>query len=480
TRYVVSYRLENVAFNPDPQTQTEDEFYWDLLGGAMAQSINRATASVTVPPELADQLDGRSRCFVGEYGATTSCDLARSVTAEGTRFDLGPLEAQPDTAWSLVLGFNEGTFVRPHFPEETPLGRFGWIGFVGAGVAGAVVMFLVRRRWRDAPGRGTVIAQYSPDPAVSPRLAAEIISVSDSTVLTAEILALATGGFIRIIQPEGKKKLWLELIQPSVPGDGASERSLDRTLGALFPTREPGTINKMKSSAQKQAKRLEALDESANAVSAGYRALPVNRGPRRWILILTGLLAACGAAVGVYAVITQAFTPQLLLGGLFLGAVIVLGLILQSPPRLLTRQGAEAKEHLEGLKLFINLAEKDRIRVLQSVDGVQRVEVTDGAQMLRVTEKLLPWAALFGQEKSWAAELAVRYEQVGQPGWYVSDGAFNAVVLSSMLSTMSRQSAVTLAAASSGSGGGVSGGSGFSGGGGFAGGGGGGGFSGGR
>ncbi|MGO2658516.1 DUF2207 family protein [Mycetocola reblochoni] len=481
TRYVISYRMENVAFNPDPSTQTEDEFYWDILGGATPQRIDRASGTVTVPSALAPGLDGRSTCFIGAYGDDSRCDVDRSESGGATVFSVAATDLAPDTAWSIVLGFNEGTFTRPHFPEETTLGRFGWIGLLGASALALVVGLFARARWKDEDGRGVVVAQYVPDPEVSPRLAAEIVTVPAQRVLTAEILALAVSGVIRIVQsPTKKKSMHLELLQTHVEGDTEAARSLDRTLGALFPARTPGNVNTMSSSDQKQGTRLSELSETSAATRLGLRAKPADRRPRHVILALAALLAVGGVAALVVAVVLGAVTPTFLLAGVGLAAVLIVLLVLQLPPARLTRAGAEKKEYLEGLEEFIELAEKDRIAYLQSVSGVDRVDVGDDAQMLRVTERLLPWAALFGQEKSWMAELAVRYDSVGQPGWFQgSDGTVNAVLLATMVSRLSSQSSSSLAAASSGSGGGVSGGSGF-GGGGFAGGGGGGGFSGGR
>jgi uncharacterized membrane protein YgcG len=126
--------------------------------------------------------------------------------------------------------------------------------------------------------------------------------------------------------------------------------------------------------------------------------------------------------------------------------------------------------------------------MLQSPEGAERVkalgfDVSDGAQVVKLYEKLLPFAVLWGIEREWAKELAVYYEQQsGSPDWYISTGTFNSALFAQSLGGLG--SAVTTSSVpqatssrwSGSSGGSFSGGSfggGFSGGGGGGGGGGG-------
>jgi uncharacterized membrane protein len=91
---------------------------------------------------------------------------------------------------------------------------------------------------------------------------------------------------------------------------------------------------------------------------------------------------------------------------------------------------------------------------------------------LRLYERLLPYAILFGEEKKWSAELGKYYEKVGmQPDWYSGQSMFNAAVFSAAMSGISRSMNTYAGGTSSSTGG--SGGGGFSGGGGGGGGGGG-------
>jgi uncharacterized membrane protein YgcG len=109
---------------------------------------------------------------------------------------------------------------------------------------------------------------------------------------------------------------------------------------------------------------------------------------------------------------------------------------------------------------------------------------TDTVELVKLYEKLLPYAVLWGVEREWAAELAVYYEQeAAQPGWFVSQNTFSALHFASALNGMvgsvrTTQTPPPSTNSWSGSGGGSFSGGSF--GGGFSGGGGGGGGGGGR
>lgn len=128
---------------------------------------------------------------------------------------------------------------------------------------------------------------------------------------------------------------------------------------------------------------------------------------------------------------------------------------------------------MDGLKLYIEMAEADRMKMLQSVKGAD----TSAEGIVKLYEKLLPYAAVFGLEESWMNEMReyCELEEIEQPD-YLMQG----LVISDMMRAVNTASSyATTATTMSSSGGGSS--SGFSGGGGdgfSGGGGGGGGFSG--
>jgi uncharacterized membrane protein YgcG len=164
----------------------------------------------------------------------------------------------------------------------------------------------------------------------------------------------------------------------------------------------------------------------------------------------------------------------ILLSPMLLPAVVV-AYIMSWTINPLTDKGVELVRYLKGLKMYIQVAEQDRLRMLQSPDGAPKVGInpTDPAQLVKLYERVLPYAILFGQEKEWNNQLGKYYETLQtQPDWYVGSPGVTAFSAASFSSAISSFSSSTYSATSSSTSGGSTGG-GFSGGGGGGGGGGG-------
>ena len=138
-----------------------------------------------------------------------------------------------------------------------------------------------------------------------------------------------------------------------------------------------------------------------------------------------------------------------------------------------TKEGLKAARYMDGLKLYIEMAEAERIKFLQSVETAD----VSAEGIVKLYEQLLPYAAVFGLEESWMNEMKkyCEVEDVAEPN-YLMQG----IIISDLMRGLHTASAIaTTSTVMSSSGGGSS--SGFSGGGGggfSGGGGGGGGFSG--
>lgn len=70
-------------------------------------------------------------------------------------------------------------------------------------------------------------------------------------------------------------------------------------------------------------------------------------------------------------------------------------------------------DHLWGIHDYIELAEQDRLRVLQSPSGAEeRTDPLTQLEVLRLNEKLLPYAVLFNLEKEWMRQLDLQYRSL--------------------------------------------------------------------
>lgn len=465
--YVITYTLENVTWLfPD----TGLEFYWDVNGVEWAQPIASVTARLHLSDELAAQLSGRMACYQGYQNATDACasitrdaDAGAGAVITASAADIGPYQTL-----TMAVGFAPDTFTL--FDSNylaSPLGWLQAVAGVGALGAGALAVRSRRRALADEPGRATIIAEYTP-PAAIDALESAVLLGRPAKGIPAEVLEQAVAGSIRIIEGPrswtGKAKLIAELVDPArADGDG---RML---LAGLFPTGQPGEQytfgsqdTRFSSAAQKI---LSAADKELTA--RGMRK-KVRTGTRLWPLLLGGAALAVAFFLGVTAIDrgVQPLVPILVMVGSGLLLLLAIGLVSRRP---LTALGAETRDHLRGLEEFIAWAEADRIRMLQSPGGAERVpvDIGDPRQKLALYEKLLPYAVVFGQEREWSRELAVLYTAVGAAGpyWYYGTGSFDASSFAAGVGSLS-SAASSSSSSSGGSGGGGSAGGGGGGGGG--------------
>src|SRR5690606_34170917 len=119
-------------------------------------------------------------------------------------------------------------------------------------------------------------------------------------------------------------------------------------------------------------------------------------------------------------------------------AIVIVAFVLSAAfawrPPITTETGAEHRDYLFGIRDYLLLAEADRMRMLQSASGAERIRLDDEVQIVKLYEKLLPFAVLFGIEREWARELAVHFEASGQqPDWFVSADTFSVAVFTHAL-----------------------------------------------
>lgn len=476
--YVISYRQQNVTFVPDDVAI--DEFFWDVNGTGWRQPFGSVRAELQLSGDLVGALTGDSACYRGPAGSTQPCDSLDfeppQVVAEAAV--LGPFENL-----SLAVAFQPGTFE----PRDESFSA-SWAAISGAVTAAIAILAMLAAivlrvvRWRDHPGRGTIIAQYEPPEGISAMEAADLAGHPGKGV-TATILERAVAGELRVVET-GRKRYAVDFV-----GGELGDRDAQAVVLALYRGNPyPGARRELKTTDTTVSRKLLALRQSVRkrVVSSGHR-----RSPDLGLRLLLGGVAAVAA---IFSVVFGFFAIGDQRGGIWPFVVIVVAGIaalvtakLVAGVRPLTEEGRSARDHLEGLRLYIRLAEADRLRVLQSPSGALRVGAAgtsdaaagavdpaaiDPVAVLKLNERLLPYAVLFGLEREWSEELAALYaREGGSPDWYSGRGGFNpgafAVGVSSFSSVSSTSwSGSSSSSSSSGSGGGGSSGGGGGGGGG--------------
>jgi uncharacterized membrane protein YgcG len=490
--YVISYTAENVTRHFE--NTGDDEFYWDVNGLQWDNDFPEVSVDVTLADGLADQLQSTD-CYAGPDGSSDPCDAITtnddgSVSASQT--DVGAYQGL-----TIALGFPTGTFAPANFSIFDYLPISAIVGFLA--IAAAFVTSLVLRftQLRDAPGTGIIVAQYEPPAGVDPFLAANIVK-QPKRGMAAAIVDLAVKKKLRIIERPstgffGGETFGVQELDST--GVDAAEQGVMNALftpfgGSFFSLRSPGLITLgrgvqpeatttgdvkwLQKNDQILGRQVVAMtkDAAARAQSTGLR----RKGGGRAAVII-GLLTALSFVAFLWGG-TTGQTETAIAVGVVGGNIVIwvgIGLIgIVAGRKPLTKEGSLLKENLLGLKEFIRVAEADRLQMLQSVSGAERVTTTDGQAILKIYEKLLPYAVLFGLEKEWAGTLGKYYDQ-NPPDWY--DGGnistFNAIAFSSAIGSMSSSVSSSYSGSSSSSSSGGSGGGGSSGGGGGGGGGGG-------
>ncbi|GAB3617899.1 DUF2207 domain-containing protein [Okibacterium endophyticum] len=471
--YVVTYTQRDVVRSFDDTDAAE--FYWNAPGTGWAQPFDGAQMSVVVPNELSDSLTGQNTCYLGSQGSDRQCEISESDSGDAHVLRSPDTVLAAHETFTMAIAFEPGTFTEPEIPSTWPI--FTWVPLVVvAGLVATLVtgMVLRHRHTRDARGRGIVVAQYAAPKDLDLFVAGDLIG-RVNLAMPASLISLAVRRHLRIIDGSatGSDGYRLQLLNPD--GLSAGDRQVvDELFGAGAA---PGTLRDItaKDTALTKVVVEWFTQAPARSVAAGYRV--TRRVPKAWITVAIAIaLVLCAVGLLVASAVlygTNAFT----IGGMIAGIVLAIGtFIAVSPRKALTPAGAETREHLLGLRDYLRLAEKDRIEMLQSPTGAERVNVGDDLEMVTFYEKLLPYAVLWGVEKEWAQELGDYYDRShSSPDWYHSDRGFSSVVFASSLAGLSASGGSTPWSGSA-----VSSASGGSGGGGFAGGGGGGGGGGGR
>jgi uncharacterized membrane protein YgcG len=477
TTYVIEYTQHDVTRHFE-DTDT-DEFYWDVNGTDWGQPFGSVSATVHLGDGLAGALTGDAACYRGELGSNTTCPIA----IEGDTITLDESEVGSYQNVTFAIGFEPGTFTPGQTIEEHPIVRI--LPWVLLGVLAIIVVAIVilrRTRWAHAPGRGIVVAQYEAPEAIGVMPAAAFLGTPNRG-LPAQFVEFAVQGIARLIENPAEresKRYSLQLLAQN----RAVDRDDERAMRKLFGKNAPNETLVLDKNNRKLGDRIASLVREAAGVPK-QRGL-VSQGKSGITKLLRWPAFACFVAAWFIVfwaanagVANGLLTLQLVVT--IVGSLIVIGF--GGVPERRTALGSEVLEHLQGLREYLTIAEADRIRVLQSPQGAQRsrVDPDDPAAVVRLYEKLLPWAIVWGIEKEWSDVLGEQYAQTQveptrnlefSSGFHGLSGFATSVGTTSFAQTVTTSSY-------SGSGGGSSFSSGSSGGG-FSGGGGGGGGGGGR
>ncbi|HEV2651927.1 MAG TPA: DUF2207 domain-containing protein [Rhizomicrobium sp.] len=505
-----------------------DELYWNVTGNGWGFQIDQAAVTIRLPAKA--KITQHS-VYTGAAGSTDQNATSQEIAPNVIHF-VTTRALQPNEGLTVAVGFNKGVIAPPSAAELQREFIRDNAGVIVAllGVFALAIFYLVTwwQHGRD-PKRGTIIPLYNAPAGLSPEAVRYIHRMAyDRKAFAAALINMAVKGYLKISEAHGVYTLARTGKSETECGLAPGEIGM---ATALFTGDLKSSIELRQTNHSAVQSAISALQRSLKTECDKHYFI-TNGG---WfaggvaILLLTGLAAALlsedgGGAVLVFlwlalwsvgtsfllhqawdkwatvfvgpgsrfmnflsaivvTVIAIPFSIGLLVGlfgfgtavsawaafALCIGGVLVyiFHQLLKAPTVL----GAQTLDQIDGFKMYLETAEKDRLEMLNPP-----------AVTPAVFEKFLPYAIALDCENRWSKKFEQQASAAGftqdqnygyTPTWYSGNSFANlgtAGFISSIGSSVASAaaSASTAPGSSSGSGGG-----GFSGGGGGGGGGGG-------
>ncbi len=436
-----------------------DELYFNAIGGGWAFPIHAASVEVSLPePVPTDRMSVEG--YTGYQGAKGT-DYVAQVTGPGKARWLATRPLQPGENFTIVLTFPKGLIAEP-----TGAQRAAWLlkdnrGVLVALIALALLVLYCVRTWQRVgrdPHRGIIIARYEPPEGHTPASLRHVQDMGyDIRCFTSEVLALAVRGFVRVVREDRLLKDQWSLERVAQPGAADLPSSQAKLLNAIFKDGKESVELKKSNATRLQAAKhahMSALDKANHPRYFKRNAGAVGKG---FLIALIGAVAAFLVAGG------SGIAAIVVLTVLMVIVLIAFGFLVQAP----TEEGRKLMDEIEGLKLYLSVAERDELARLQGPDAPPALDAER-------YERLLPFAVALEVEDAWtdkfsaAVGAAAAAEVTRNIAWYRGGignlNSFSQSLGSALTSQIASSS--TPPGSSSGSGGGGSAGGGGGGGGG--------------
>ena len=420
--YTLEYEYEKVV------TEFGDyqELYWDTNGTGWPQSFKSLTARLHFDDDLYDKYTGNSWCYTGKYGYNdTNCQIHELYDGvEFTTKNLGPYENL-----TFDVEIKPGTFVVPE-PEVSYTTIIATV-VVGIICTGILIFAIYKyqktsRKIREYKGIFTT-PQYQPSKDYGLAEMTEVYLGNKHDVKVGLLLQMIVDKKVELHKKgdEGidTKSRWSLLVKDTnVEPEGRIALEL---LNGGNPVKNEDVIElKSRTATHKLMSLGEDFDngilakiKQADLVEKDYKignAGPLNSIGTVFLSLFWGIFIV-GMVILVFGnffigLVTDYGKVLIWKEGAavtisIMAAITIAALAWMSARKTaigsITTKGMEASKYMEGLKLYIKMAEADRMKMLQSVEGVD----TSPDGIVKLYEKLLPYAAVFGLEESWMDEM---------------------------------------------------------------------------
>ena len=449
--FLIKYRIErHIGF-----FENHDELYWNVTGKDFTFPVLEASCRVALPGKSFGEGFNTIEWYVGQYGSKGNDSRARQDS--GTVFTVGPL--QPGEVFTVVYTWPKGLVTPPPPPaRDNEKAQGGIAAATFALISGW--FWYAWKKWGKDPDKKTVIPLfYAPDGA-SPAFLRYVRDMRlDQTGFTAAIIGLAVKGAIKIVEVEGRDTFFGKGKGHFVLHEKETEpEKLQPEEEALMMQLFPGSIDRvalvqdnggtisgaMRSLARNLRntnsaiftrntdKMVPGLALYGLGIAASYPfsgEYPLNTmlaGVCGLLIIALGMRLSKAANTGgqnIKQFLGRAF-PALavgLVGAIALGGeglspftfvffIASAAIIAVMRPLMVSRtqKGSSILSDAEGLKLYMDTAEKERLEMFNPPEETPEL-----------FEKLLPYALALDVAKTWGNRFeSVLTKASYKPEWY--------------------------------------------------------------
>ncbi|MDD2766291.1 MAG: DUF2207 domain-containing protein [Candidatus Moranbacteria bacterium] len=439
--YKIVYTVENIIRFSN---QAFDEFYWNVVGNFWVMDIDAFEATIIFPETIKQDVINLSY-YTGMRGSKDSRLVRSSWKNDHSLSLIANQSFAPGNGVTLSASVPKNLFVPYQFGFWKLYGEYFWL-FLPL----SVFLFCYRlwRKYGDDPTwNKVVIPEYEMPENLGVFEMGMLMDngIFDNKFVTASIIELAVKGALKIQEQENKILFFTikEFVLEKQPTAGITLHSYQKILfDTLFKSGDQVKLSSLK--------------------NTFYQALDILQKTVIHSLTTKGLIEKKGLSYRTWFVMGGAFLFVIFYGafsGLALFSGIASGVLLIFFARIMpkrTEKGVEVNWRIQGLKLYMNTAEKHRQQFYEKEN---------------IFETLLPCAIAFGMTKEWVKKMQDIYGETYfseyHPAWFVSStiGNFDVESFHSSLATLS-SSIASNTGGSSGSGGSGSSGGGSGGGGG--------------
>jgi len=424
-----TYKIDYIIKRALIYGENQDEIYWNVTGTEWEVPIRNVAGKVILPPEI--NRDIETYCWTGPFGSTQKeCRM-------DTQNNLVIFNA--NDFLTISIKFPSGYITKPNLQQKVIwFFQDNWFLFLPIFVF--IFMFLLWfYKGRDPAGRGTIIPEFdSPDNLRPTEVGLLLDNKIQTKDITATIIDLAVKGYLKII--EKKDEIYdLVLLKKDYRNDPELKPYEITIINDIFGNKAQVSLDDLKNKFYKYLDKIKK-EVSEGLVKGGYYKNNPVKIRNFWVSISTVLFFL---GLGVIFELKPSL-PLFLSYFISLGIIMGFGLAMTKR----TPKGAQTLEKIKGLRLYINTAEKYRIKFQEKEN---------------IFEKFLPYAMVFGLADKWAAAFKDVYKN--PPSWYEGyQGPFTSSNFIHSMNSFDNKVGISITSAPS-SGSGIGGGGGFSGGG---------------